>query len=223
MEAPSGAFALEELVGSEGFVAGGGIVEVVGFVSEVKGAAAARDGALVTAVPVVESVCFSATFPKDPNMLLGAVGAEDAEAPVLAFAGLKRLEVAVALVLDSAGFEVGERRLNAGFDASAGCDVLGNIERPLVLLSELAAADWPPRLGNMGFGASALDCCASDVAGVVGDFALFRFGRLLKRPAVGCDSGLLPKIFELKLFEAALANMLVVGCEVVIFAFASDG
>ena len=217
-----------EFVGSAVFVVDGCILEVVvaGLPPnnpEDSGAAVASEGALVAAVPAVLSVGFSDDFSRSANILLAEAGAGAAEAPVSEFDAPKRLGAAVVGVLDSADFEVNEGRLKAAFGASVDCDVLGNIGRPPACALELGAADRPPRLGNMGFEASVLDGCASEVVGVVEAFASFDLSRLLKRPAVGCASGLFPKMFEPELFDAAAAKMLVAGCEVEVFAFESAG
>ena len=156
-------------------------------------------------------------------MLLAGAEAGGAAAPVLAFDALKRLGAAVVALFDSVGFEVVVGKLKGDFGVSADCDVLGNIDSPPDLLSELGVVFCTPRLGNKDFGVSLLDCCASDVAGVADEFVGFRLGRLLNRPAVGCASGLLPKMFEPVLFDAADANMLVAGCELEVFASELDG
>jgi len=211
-----------ELAGSVVFVAGGCILETVGLASpkpEESGAAAAREGALEAAVLAVASFDFPAGFPRSANILLVETDAGGAETPETAFDAANRLGPDVLVVPESAGLEVdGGKKLREDFGASEACVVLGNMERPPDCALELDAADCPPRVPNMGFGASALGCCASEGAGVAEESAALELGRLLKRPPVGCVVGLFANMFELVLFDVAPERTLIAGWEVEILS-----
>lgn len=208
------AFPLMELTGSVVFVAGGCIVKVVGLASPKpeSGAAAANDGALGAAVLAEASFDFPVGFPRSANMVVVETDAGGPEIPEPVFNPANRLGPDVAVLPESDGVEVdGGKKLREGFGASEGCVVLGNIERPPDCALELDAADCPPRLPKIDFGASALGCCISEGAGIVEEFVALELVRLLKRPAEGCAVGLFVKTFELTLFDTAPDRTLMVG------------
>lgn len=214
-----------ELTGSVVFVAGGCVVKVVGLVSPKPesgaAAAAASDGALGAAVLAEASFDFPVGFPRSANILVVETDAGGAEIPEPVFDPANRLG---PVAPKSDGVEVdGGKKPREGFGASEGCVVLGNMERPPDCALELDAADCPPRLPKMDFGASALGCCASEGAGIAEEFVALELVRLLKRPAEGCVVGLFVKTFELTLFDVAPDRTLIVGWEVEGFALRFAG
>lgn len=124
---------------------------------------------------------------------------------------MKRLDAVVVGVVDSAGLDVREEKLNDGFDGfDPGLETgLGKRDGVLVWADEADAADCPPRFWKRDLGAS-----ASEVL-VVEGLLSFCFPKLLKKPAVGWASGLLPKMLELA-FPEACENKPVLGCAEVV-------
>lgn len=177
--------------------------------------AAIRDGLLKADVPLTASAGFSVGLLILANISVddveGGAGAGLDELAFWAPPRLKRLEAVVVGVVDSAGLDVRGGKLNDGFDAfDAGLEI-GLVKRDgaLVWADEADVVDCPPRFWKRGFGASAL------AVFVVEGLLSFCFPKLLKSPAVGCASGLLPKIFDPE-FSEACGNKLVLDCEEVV-------
>ena len=113
--------------------------------------AAVRDGLPKADVPVTASAGFSVGLLILANIsVVDVEGGAGAELDELAFGApprLNRLEAVVVGVVDSAGLDVREGKLNDGFDAfEAGLAIgLGKIDGVLVWADEADAVDCPPR------------------------------------------------------------------------------